>query len=161
MPSQERDINGRRQWDLNKITTEKKITTLTIPTYKFFGLYELLNDKNFQEGRLVVDEDNTSLCFMDRSIFMTNLTELEREKLVKEPDAYVEYAKDEEMQVKVAAEKKMRRLHAETMLDAMKVSGDPHIASGRVFDQKLVRESPTKNSFKWAQQFAIESKLSA
>ena len=54
----------------------------------------------------------------------------------------------------------MRRLHAETMLDAIKVSGNPHMTSGRLFDQKLARESPTKGSFKWAQQFAIEGKLS-
>ena len=47
MPSQLKGDDGRRQWDVNRITTEKKITTLIIPTLKFFGLHELLNDKNF------------------------------------------------------------------------------------------------------------------
>ena len=45
----------------------------------------------------MVNEDDTNLCFMDRSLFMTNLTELERMNLIKEPHAYVEYPKDEDM----------------------------------------------------------------
>ena len=40
-PSTDRDERGRYQWDLQKITTEKKITTLKIPALKFFGLYEM------------------------------------------------------------------------------------------------------------------------
>ena len=64
-----------------------------------------MNDKNFTEGRLVVNEDSTSLCFMDKSTFMTNLTEAELNKLVSDEQAYVDYPRDEDMQVKVAAER--------------------------------------------------------
>ena len=38
IPSESKNAHGQRQWDLNKITTEKKITTLIIPPLKFFGL---------------------------------------------------------------------------------------------------------------------------
>ena len=58
----------------------------------------------------MVDEDDTCLCFLDRAIFMTNMTETEIGRLVKDKDAYVEYPRDEDMQIRVAAEKKIRQL---------------------------------------------------
>ena len=79
----------------------------------------MTNDKNFEEGKLVVNEENTNLCFMDRALFMTNLNEIEVGKLIKDANAYVEYPRDEDMHVKVAAEKKIRKLQSESLLNAL------------------------------------------
>ena len=56
----------------------------------------------------------------------------------------MEYPKDEEMQVKVAGETKMRKLVANSLLESLNFSGNPHLKHGRLFDMQLVRESPTK-----------------
>ena len=143
-PSSYKDERGRVHWDLNRVTKEKRITTLIIKANKFFGLYEVNNDINFEQGKLIVNEDDTYLCYIDRAIFMTNLSEKEIDMLVQDKKAYVEYPLDEEMQVKVAGEKKMRKLVADSLLESLKFSGNPHFKNGRLFDMQLVRESPTK-----------------
>ena len=74
-----------------------------------------------------MNEDNTNLCFVDRSIFTTSVSELEIEKLMNDEIAYVDYPRDEDMKVRVAAKKQVRKLKSGTMLDALNFSGNPHL----------------------------------
>ena len=55
----------------------------------------------------------------------------------------------------------MRKLVADSLLGSLQFSGNPHLKHGRLFDMKLVRESPTKTQQKWADQFEQEAKLNS
>ena len=81
-PSSTKNERGRVQWELNRVTKEKRITTLIIKANKFFGLYEVNNDIDFEQGKLIVNEDETYLCYIDRLVWMQNLSEKEIDMLV-------------------------------------------------------------------------------
>ena len=57
-------------WDANKAINEEELTVAFVGPGKLIGLQEIRQNQPFNYGTLIVDEDDTALCYIDRINFM-------------------------------------------------------------------------------------------
>ena len=78
-----RKTNTREQ---HKAVNDEELTVLTVGPGTFIGPHEIRYNEAFQEGTLLVDEDETILCYIEPKHFMQQISELELQKLTKSAD---------------------------------------------------------------------------
>ena len=77
-----------------------------------FGLQEINSCKEFNQGNLVVDQDETVLFFMKAKKLVNLLTEKQLKQLVEDPAINVKYPDEDDIKVKIDASEKVKRLRS-------------------------------------------------
>ena len=74
------------------------MTVLRVEPPLLIGVDESINNTKFSEGTLIVDENETILCHIDKITFLNTMNEKELTRLVKSTDCII-YPKEEDILV--------------------------------------------------------------
>lgn len=107
--------NAREQ---HKAVNDEELTVLTVGPGTLIGPNEIKVNEAFQEGNLIVDEDETILCYCSPKSFLQQISELELSKLVKSDDC-MQAPQEEEILVRRKGLHEMKQLRSNFLLDAV------------------------------------------
>lgn len=101
---------------------------LTIGPKKFIGAQEVNQNSKFMEGMLYVDEDETILCYINKVNFLQAINDKELQRLLKQETDCAQYPLDEDIQVRIRAEKEIKQMRGNFLLDACNRNKEPSCA---------------------------------
>ena len=91
---------------------------MTVGPGTFIGPHEIKVNEAFQEGSLLVDEDETILCYCSPKSFLQQISELELSKMTKSEDC-MQAPQEEEILVRRKGLHEMKHLRSNFLLDAV------------------------------------------
>jgi len=124
---------------------------MTVGPGVFIGIQEAYKNQPFSYGSLLVDVDNTILCYINKFSFMRQVDERELKRLMGSKEDSAKFPEVEDIIVKHCGSLELSQFRSKLLLDAIGKNQEP--SETRHFDAKVERESPTKNLNKWCEQF--------
>ena len=129
---------------------------MTVGPGKLIGLQEIRQNQPFIYGTLMVDEEGTTLCYINRINFMREIEDYELDNLIDSPSDCARFPEEEDIYVERRAKKELQQIRSRLLLDAIGKNQVP--LNSRSFDAKFEQESPTKGLNKWCEQFGASLK---